>query len=372
MCPSFYRPISKIHLVSSTEFMTQGTGVHSAFIGMKNLLKEKKDLEVITNGQGKGDIFHSHSYGLYYFLKSTGYKGRRIHTVHTTPDTVKGSVIFSGLVLPFANLYFKMVFNHADVCIAISPMVENRLRKLNVKSRIFRLDNPIDFSKWYPKNGSREKGREMLGISTHKKIVLGVGQLQKRKGVEDFLEIASQNPEFAFVWVGGRPFGLVTEGVNRINKKIENAPENVHFVGIITQENMPLIYAAADALVFPSYQENSPLVPLEAAAAGLPVIYRDLEEYKLLYENEYLKAKNNEEFSLIIRLLFSEKEFYQMGKSISANLIKQFDKDRIREKLLSLYTEVYYKAIQNTPRFSFTKRLDFRSFFPDKTLVNQI
>ncbi|MBL0300090.1 MAG: glycosyltransferase family 4 protein [Cytophagaceae bacterium] len=362
----------KIHLVSSTEFMTQGTGVHSAFMGMQNLLKEKNDIEVITNGQGKGDIFHSHSYGLYYFLKSASYKGRRIHTVHTTPDTVKGSVIFSGMILPFANLYFKMVFNHADVCIAISPMVESRLRKLKVKSRIFRLDNPIDFSKWRPESDYREKGRNMLGILPHKKVILGVGQLQKRKGVEDFLEIAEKNPEFEFVWVGGRPFGLVTEGVARINQKIENAPGNVHFAGMISQENMPLVYAAADVLLFPSYQENSPLVPLEAASAGLPVIFRDLKEYELLYENEYLKARTNEEFSLILKMLCSDAEFYKIGTSISSKLIKQFDKDFIREKLLKLYTEVYSGVYARKSRSSFAKRIKLKAAFSSGTFANQI
>jgi glycosyltransferase involved in cell wall biosynthesis len=37
-------------------------------------------------------------------------------------------------------------------------------------------------------------------------------------------------------------------------------------------EDMPLVYAAADVLLFPSYQENCPLAPLEAAACGLPVV----------------------------------------------------------------------------------------------------
>jgi 1,2-diacylglycerol-3-alpha-glucose alpha-1,2-galactosyltransferase len=59
---------------------------------------------------------------------------------------------------------------------------------------------------------------------------------------------------------------------------------------------MPLIYAAADLMLFPSYQENCPLSPIEAAACGMPVIYRDIEEYKSLYTNSYLKAGNTVEF----------------------------------------------------------------------------
>lgn len=333
-----------VHLVSSTEFMTQGTGVHSAFIEMKNLLKEKDDIDVITNGEGKGDIFHSHSYGLYYFFKSIGYRGRRIHTVHTTPDTLRGSIIFPDLIMPFSNLYFKMVYNHADVCIAISPAVEKKLEELGVKSRIVRLDNPIDLTKWQTTPDQKLTARKKLGISPSKFVVLGVGQIQKRKGIEDFIDMAARFPEMEFVWVGGRPFGLVTEGISRINQKIAGATPNVKFPGMKSQDEMPDVYAAADLLVFPSFQENSPLVPLEAASAGLPVIYRNLPEYKLLYKKPYLSASNTEEFCILIDKIYSDAGFRIQAEQTSAELITQFDKNVIREKLLSLYEDVYLSA----------------------------
>ncbi len=332
----------KIHLVSSTDFMAKGTGVHSAFVGMFDLLKEENDVEVLKNQEGFGDIFHSHSYGLYYFLKSRKYKGRRIHTVHTTPATLKGSVVFPGLVLPFAKLYFKKVFNHADVCIAISPMVEKNLRELGVTSKIINIGNPVDLNKWYPNPENRVFGREIIGLPMDKKVVLGVGQLQKRKGVEDFIELANLHPEIYFVWVGSRPFGAITEGVGRINQKIEDAPSNLKFLGQVDFENMPYIYAAADIFLFPSYQENSPLAPIEAAAAGLPVLFRDIQEYEMLYEADYLKAKTNQDFSELITAIFKDAAFMNYAKHLSANLLKQFDKNSIRKKLIALYENLYY------------------------------
>lgn len=331
----------KIHLVSSTDFVNKGTGVHSAFVGMFDLLKEKNDVEVLKNQEGFGDIFHSHSYGLYYFLKSRKYKGRRIHTVHTTPATIKGSVVFPSLVLPFAKLYFKKVFNHADVCIAISPMVEKNLRELGVTSKIINIGNPIDLDKWYPSVEKRALGRKMIELPLDSKIVLGVGQLQKRKGVEDFIELAKLHPDVYFVWVGSRPFGAITEGVGRINQKIEEAPSNVRFLGQVEFDDMPLLYAAADVFLFPSYQENSPLAPIEAAAAGLPVLFRDLKEYEMLYESDYLKAKTNQEFSKLIHGLFDKSSNMKDAKLMSAQLIKQFDKNSIRKKLITLYENVY-------------------------------
>ena len=322
--------------------MTKGTGVHSAFVGMFDLLKEENDVEVLKNQEGFGDIFHSHSYGLYYFIKSRKYKGRRIHTVHTTPATLKGSVVFPGLILPFAKLYFKKVFNHADVCIAISPMVEKNLRELGVTSKIINIGNPVDLNKWYPSPEKRVLGRKIIGLPMHSKIVLGVGQLQKRKGVEDFIELAILHPDIHFVWVGRRPFGAISEGVGRINQKIADAPSNLKFLGQVAFNEMPLIYAAADVFLFPSYQENSPLAPIEAAASGLPVLFRDLKEYEMLYQTDYLKAKTNQDFSILLSLLLEDSEFKNYAKQLSENLLKQFDKNSIRKKLISLYENLYY------------------------------
>ena len=59
----------KVHVVSETVFHMQGQGVHTAFVESVDLLKEKNDVQVVVNGEGKGDVFHSHTYGPYYFWK---------------------------------------------------------------------------------------------------------------------------------------------------------------------------------------------------------------------------------------------------------------------------------------------------------------
>jgi 1,2-diacylglycerol-3-alpha-glucose alpha-1,2-galactosyltransferase len=64
----------------------------------------------------------------------------------------------------------------------------------------------------------------------------------------------------------------MTEGIRRLNPRIAAAGTNVRFPGLFPLDQMPLVCNAADLPLFPSYQENCPLVPLEAAAAGLPVV----------------------------------------------------------------------------------------------------
>lgn len=327
----------KIHIVSETPYINKGQGVHTAFMDHIKLMKQKDDVEVVVNGEGTGDVFHSHTYGPYYFWKGRKYKGKRVFTAHVIPDSLKGSFPMWHLWVPFVKWYLRKVYSYADVCIAISPRVEEAIHELGAHTKIEKIYNPVLIDQWKRTEEMRKTGREKLGIAAGNFLVLGVGQLEGRKGVDDFLEIAEALPELKFVWVGGRPFGIMTEGIRRLNGKIAKASDHIKFTGLLDLSEMPEMYAAGDLFLFPSYQENCPLAPLEAAASGMPVIFRDLKEYSTLYENPYLKAKNIHEFIALIRRMREDKDFYKEGKEISEKLMKQFDKNTIRKKLIRLY-----------------------------------
>lgn len=315
----------------------KGNGVHTAYIDSLELLREGQDLEVVVNNGGKGDVFHSHSYGPYYFWKGRKYKGRRVFTAHVIPESGKGSFPFWKFTMPLSRWYLRKVYEYADVCIAISPAVAQTIQDLGAHTRIVRLVNPIPVERWKYTEEKKMRGREMLGLAGEDFVVLGVGQLIGRKGVEDFLDVAEAIPEARFVWVGGRPWGPLSEGLVRITARMNRAPGNASFTGMLELEQMPFVYAAADIMIFPSYQENCPMAPLEAAACGLPVVFRDLKEYALLYDNPYLKAGSTEEFIRLTRRLMQDGSFYTEAKSKSEKLVQQFNKDTIRKELMNLY-----------------------------------
>jgi 1,2-diacylglycerol-3-alpha-glucose alpha-1,2-galactosyltransferase len=330
----------RVHVVSETEWVMKGQGVHTAFVDCVDLLRSQDDIEVVVNGRGHGDVMHAHTYGPYYFWKGLRYPGRRVYTVHVIPDSAKGSLPAYKFFMPFLRWYFKRVYSYATVCIAISPMVEAAIRELKAKTHIVRIFNPINTEKFAASPERRAAGRKLLGLPTEGFVVLGVGQLEGRKGVQDFLDVAAACPEYTFVWVGGRPFGVMTEGLVKLNRSIAAAGPNVKFPGLFDLSQMSLIYNAADMLLFPSYQENCPLVPVEGAAAGLPVIYRDLQEYVQLYAHPYLKAKDTPEFIALTRRLASEEGFRREAKAISNNILSQFERTHIRQRLLELYRDV--------------------------------
>jgi 1,2-diacylglycerol-3-alpha-glucose alpha-1,2-galactosyltransferase len=334
----------KIHIVSETKHLFKGNGVHTAFLDHVELMNSREDVETVVNSKGMGDVFHSHTYGPYYFIKGIPYYGKRVHTVHVIPDSIKGSIPMWKSMMPLVKWYFKKVYSYADVCLAISPMVEDAIKETGAETEIIRIQNPINLEKWKRTPENRAKGRALLGLSDDAFVVLGVGQLQARKGVEDFIDVASALPGAKFVWVGGRPMRMMTEGIGRIDTRVASAPGNLQFTGMLDLAMMPLMYAAADIMLFPSYQENCPLAPIEAAAAGLPVVFRDIEEYKHLYEHTYLKASTTQDFIVITRELMADRYVFSDAVALSRQLVVQFDKEKIREKLIDVYQRLHNEA----------------------------
>ena len=327
----------RVHVISETEFFGKGQGVHTAFVDCVRLLRRSDALEVCSNREGWGHVMHAHTYGPYYFWKGRKYRGRRVFTVHVIPDSARGSIPAERILLPFVRWYLKRVYSYATVCICISPFVADCVRQMGVRSRIVEIGNPLDTDRFRQDPELRMGGRRHLGIESGEFVVLGVGQLERRKGVETFLDVAAMCPEATFVWVGGRPLGAMTEGIARINRRISGAPENVRWAGLMDLEQMPLAYNAADVMFFPSHQENCPLAPMEAALCGLPVVFRDLPEYRVLYQTDYPSASDTQGFATLVRRMREDAAFRAEATRQSAQLAAQFDRDRILGQLEGVY-----------------------------------
>ena len=349
----------KVNVCSETKlYGMQGEGIHTSFIDCVDLLNHQNDIEVVVNNNGKGDVMHSHTYGPYYFWRGLKYKGKKVFTAHIIPDSAKGSIPFHHILMPLVKWYFKQVIAYADVAIAISPMVEDAIKTMGTKTKIVRLNNPILLDKWKRTDESRAQGRTALQLQENDFCVLGVGQLQSRKGCLDFIAMAKQIPEAQFRWVGGRP--LFVDNIKDLDKAIASAPANVKFLGMQLLEEMPKYYAGADLFVFPSFQENSPLAPIEAAASGLPVIFRNLPEYKALYQSDYFTADGVAQFVSQIKLLMTYQAAYDRGILLSEQLVKQFDKKVVREQLITLYESLAKKPVAK--RTSIVDKIRFSNY----------
>ena len=141
--------------------------------------------------------------------------------------------------------------------------------------KITYIPNFVSKKEFYPKPQAEKKRlRQKLGIPTDKFTVIGVGQVQERKGVPDFIELAKRHPEIQFVWVGGFSFGKMTDGYNELKQVVDQPPVNLMFPGILDRDEMNDYYNVADLFLLPSFNELFPMSILEAFSVGLPVIDR--------------------------------------------------------------------------------------------------
>lgn len=329
----------KVKLVSESTFTVKEHGVHTAFLQTKKLLEEQ-GVEVIVNSFGKTDITHVHTVGP-YSLTHLIRDEKTVISAHIVPDSFVGSLILSEYWLPASASYLKYVYNRADLVLAVAPKVKEELEKIGVTSQIEVFPNPIDLNNFKKNPEVKKKIRERHNFSEKDFIVIGVGQVQSRKGVGGFIDMAKKLPHIKFVWLGGKPFGKLTKVDKDLQEKINNPIQNVLFLGTRKVEEMPDYYNMADVFLLPSFQENAPMAILEAGASSLPLVLRDLEEYKLLYKEGYLAEK--EDFAGQIERLKEDKEFREKYSQEALKLAMKFSTKILGPKLIKFYEGVIKK-----------------------------
>ena len=134
----------------------------------------------------------------------------------------------------------------------------------------------------------------------------------------------------------------MTDGYEELKKLQMNPPENVHFLGIVPRNEMVDLYNMANVLFMPSYNELFPMTILEAVNLQIPLVLRDLDLYKDILFNHYLKGKDNDTFAQLIRNLHDEVSLYRQAQEDSKAISDFYS----REHVLKMWREFYVDAFQ--------------------------
>jgi 1,2-diacylglycerol-3-alpha-glucose alpha-1,2-galactosyltransferase len=324
-----------INLISETEYSAKDHGVHTAYLNYAAMLEENGE-KVVKNSWKKADVTSIHTLGplgLYKLLMSKP----TVVTAHIIPDSFVGSLIGIKYWYGLLKWYLTFAYSRANLVLAVSPKVESELIKMGVKSKIKLFPNPINTRLFKKDLEARTREREKLKILDDDFVVLGAGQIQTRKGISDFIETARKLPQIKFVWIGGQPFKTITEVDKKLSGEIEKKPNNLLLPGVFKYKEMPAIYNIADVFLLPSFQENAPMAVIEAASTGLPVVLRDLPEYKMLYKNGYYIGAKDNDFVSVIQKLFEDKKFFQECVNDSKKLAEEFSFSTLGPSLIKDY-----------------------------------
>ena len=182
------------------------------------------------------------------------------------------------------RLYWRPNFQLMDCVVVSSEVARDNLRGIGVKSRIEVIPNGVALDRFSPveSEGAKSRLRERLELDSDVEVVLFVGPIVARKGVDLLVEawksVAPKRPRARLVLVGPRyqDAGVSLRGGPGFQIALEKGiresglEDRVVFTGPV--DEIEAYYKAADVFVFPSKREGMPNAVLEAFACGLSVI----------------------------------------------------------------------------------------------------
>ncbi|MCW2866847.1 MAG: family glycosyltransferase [Marmoricola sp.] len=112
------------------------------------------------------------------------------------------------------------------------------------------------------------------------RYVLAMGGIEPRKGSLDLLEamarVQRDRPDVRLVYAGGETLFDYRDYRTAFDARARELGVDLEVLGVVEEEALPALVAQASALGFVSTKEGFGLAAMEALAAGVPVVARDL------------------------------------------------------------------------------------------------
>jgi glycosyltransferase-like protein len=129
----------------------------------------------------------------------------------------------------------------------------------------------------------RETWRARLG-----RYVLAVGGIEPRKGTRDLVEamaaVQAADPRLQLVVAGGETLFDYREYRSEVDALIAELGVRVTALGTVADDELPSLVAAAEVFAFPSTKEGFGLAAMEALAAGIPLVARELPVLREVFD----------------------------------------------------------------------------------------
>jgi len=218
--------------------------------------------------------------------------------VHDSPQSFKG--------------FYRHVYREVSLLVSTNTLKKDKMvREFGVPNeKILVEQNAVDLEVFASKD--KVQSRMALGLPEAGTIVLYTGHLYDWKGVDTLARAAAVVPEALFYFVGG------TQSDVAAFKKKYSDTKNIHVVGHVAHNMVPLWQGAADILVLPnsgkheiSVHDTSPMKLFEYMASLRPIVASDLPSIREILPPDagvYVEPDNTEALAEGIRSLMENPE----------------------------------------------------------------
>jgi glycosyltransferase involved in cell wall biosynthesis len=182
-------------------------------------------------------------------------------------------------------LYWSTAFalKHAKKIITVSEFTKNEILNLYPETKLDKITvvhNGYNQELFHPINDEQKITEILNKYGITKPFFLYVGRLEKKKNTPALIEALSivreNNPEIKekLVLIGNASFGF-----DEVKYTITgfNLNQEVCIPGWVEEKDLPYIYNAASAFIFPSKHEGFGIPVLESLACGLPTVVSNLD-----------------------------------------------------------------------------------------------
>ncbi|MFC4000072.1 MSMEG_0565 family glycosyltransferase [Prauserella oleivorans] len=236
---------------------------------------------------------------------------RCVRTVHhldtfTTPELA--ACHERAIVRPYA---------HVCVSAAVAEEVE---RGWGIRPTV--IPNGVDadrFARAAADTAAIARWRDRLG-----RYVLAVGGIEPRKGTLDLLEayarLRDTDPELRLVIAGGETLFDYRDYRERFDKRAAELGADPVVLGPVPHDELPALVAGAGAFAFPSTKEGFGLAAMEALAAGVPLVTRELPVLREVFGDVARFSSTPEGFAAELRaaLTGDDPERRAAGRALAA------------------------------------------------------
>jgi 1,2-diacylglycerol-3-alpha-glucose alpha-1,2-galactosyltransferase len=332
-----------IHMFSSADKVA-GQGVGAVYTELLDLLKQylPNEFNISINDSSPSVISHYHTIDPAFFASTfSKRRGRKIGYVHFLPDTLDQSLTLPKPARWTLDKYVVAFYKRMDTLVVVNPNFIPRLAEYGIDpKKVTYIPNFVSRQTFYPETAENKAIlRTKYGIKQDDFVVFGAGQVQDRKGVDDFIALAKRNPDMRFIWAGGFSFGMITNGYDHLKSAVANAPENLTFTGIVPREEMVDYYNIADCFLLPSFEELFPMAVLEAFSTETPVMVRALDLYDTIIEPYAIEASDVQAMNQILHELRDHPEMQQAYTEKSKAAAQEYSQARLARVWERFYRE---------------------------------
>ena len=212
---------------------------------------------------------------------------------------------------------------------------------------------------------ARPFARRALGFDPKERIVLNIGRLVPRKGIDNAIRalgrLAREHAIPAkLVVVGGNsdlPCSVLTPEIGRLRElaAAEGVADRVLFTGRRSREFLKLYYSAADIFVTTPWYEPFGITPLESMACGTPVVGAGVGGIKHSVADGFTGAlvPPNDPAALagaLARLYRNPDLRRELGRNAIDRVHEQFTWGKVTASLAALYQDVLAGTVNRPPR----------------------